>query len=315
MTEISLTQSEVAFPSCGEILRGWLLAPARASAPLPGIVMAPGMSGVKEGALLRYGRVFAEAGFCVLGYDNINFGASGGTPRQEADALLQRRGYRDAITYMTLREDVDRSRIGIWGTSMSGSHVLEVAAQDRRVKCVVAQVFGVDGFESSLRRRSLAQRRELQARYDADREARFRGEPPAMLPAVSADPGEPCAMPGPEAYAHFMAEAAHAPAWQNVLTLRSAELSSLVVTTGFLTRISPTPLLMIVALEDEHNPADLAIKAYHQALEPKKLLLLGGGHFTPYREHFDVTSTAAADWFTHHLLAKDPYALSAEVAG
>ena len=40
----------------------------------------------------------------------INFGESDGQPRQEADPMLQRRGYRDAITYLALRNDIDASR-------------------------------------------------------------------------------------------------------------------------------------------------------------------------------------------------------------
>ena len=57
---------------------------------------------------MKYAEYFASGGFAVLAYDNINFGASGGEPRQEVDAVLQRRGYRDAITYVALRPEVDR---------------------------------------------------------------------------------------------------------------------------------------------------------------------------------------------------------------
>ncbi|MCR3866463.1 alpha/beta hydrolase, partial [Pseudomonas aeruginosa] len=66
-------------------------------------------------------------------------------------------------------------------------------------------------------------------------------------------------------------------------------------------RISPTPLLMIVADRDLLTPTDLCLKAYRRALPPKRLLMLAGGHFTPYIEHFDATSQAAADWFVRHL--------------
>ncbi len=66
-------------------------------------------------------------------------------------------------------------------------------------------------------------------------------------------------------------------------------------------RISPTPLLMIVADRDLLTPTDLCLEAYQRALPPKRLLMLAGGHFTPYIEHFDATSQAAADWFVRHL--------------
>jgi len=42
--------------------------------------MAPGMSGVKEGSIMKFAEFFASGGFAVLAYDNINFGSSGGEP-------------------------------------------------------------------------------------------------------------------------------------------------------------------------------------------------------------------------------------------
>ncbi|WP_256966562.1 alpha/beta hydrolase, partial [Pseudomonas aeruginosa] len=121
----------VEFCSEGVALRGWLYLP-EARAERPAIVMTHGFSGVKEQYLDRYAEVFAAAGFVVLLYDHPNFGDSDGEPRQEIDPVMQRRGYRDAITWLGAQARVDASRIGIWGTSYSGGHVLEVAALDRR---------------------------------------------------------------------------------------------------------------------------------------------------------------------------------------
>ena len=38
------------------------------------------------------------------------------------------------------------------------------------------------------------------------------------------------------------------------------------------------------------------------SLEPKKLLLLPGGHYAAYTDHFGLTSAAARDWFVEHLI-------------
>lgn len=114
----------VEFRSEGVALRGWLYLP-EARAERPAIVMTHGFSGVKEQYLDRYAEVFAAAGFVVLLYDHPNFGDSDGEPRQEIDPVMQRRGYRDAITWLGAQARVDASRIGIWGTSYSGGHVLE----------------------------------------------------------------------------------------------------------------------------------------------------------------------------------------------
>ena len=65
-------------------------------------------------------------------FDNRNFGASGGEPRQEIDPRKQVRDYRDAITFAETLPETDVDRIGIWGSSYSGGHVLVVGAIDRR---------------------------------------------------------------------------------------------------------------------------------------------------------------------------------------
>jgi len=43
-------------------------------------------------------------------------------------------------------------------------------------------------------------------------------------------------------------------------------------------------------------------------LPPKELVMLPGGHFTPYYEEFERTSTAARDWFAVHLGLSDAIA-------
>ncbi len=290
------------FASCGVQLHGILLLPVGVTGPLPAIAMAPGLSGVKEGSIMKYAEFFARGGFVVLAFDNINFGGSGGEPRQEADPLLQRRGYRDAITALSLRPEVNRERIGIWGTSYAGGHVLEVAAHDRRVKCVVSQIPAINGFEALRRAFRPAARQEMLREHDADRVGRFLGQPPRVIKAVSDNPAEPCAMPGLVAFDYFMEQARVAPSWRNELTLWSLDLFWGLDNASFTPRISPTPLLMIVALADELVPSDLALAAYGQALEPKKLVLLPGNHFSPYVEQFALTGGEARDWFTRHLV-------------
>ncbi|MDX3944729.1 alpha/beta hydrolase [Pseudomonas aeruginosa] len=171
----------------------------------------------------------------------------------------------------------------------------------RRVKCVVAQVPTVSGHASALRRTRAEQLPALLASFDADRQRRFEGLPPALLPAVAASPDEPCAMAGADAHRFFTDSAALAPNWCNRVTLRSAELARENEPGIHIGRISPTPLLMIVADRDLLTPTDLCLEAYQRALPPKRLLMLAGGHFTPYIEHFDATSQAAADWFVRHL--------------
>ena len=307
--DFEIERATVEFSSRGAILRGILLAPKGKTDAVPAIVMAPGMSGVKEGSIMKYAEYFASGGFAVLAYDNINFGESGGEPRQEVDPALQRRGYRDAITYVSSRREIDKTRIGIFGTSYSGGHVLEVAAHDRRVKCVVSQIPAISGFKAFQRLPRTVQAAVLKAQDD-DREQRFLGKPPKTLKAVSDDPTELCAMAGPAAYDYFMEQQRIAPNWKNELTLRSMDLYRSVENSMFTPWISPTALLMIVALDDDLAWPDLALDAYNQAKEPKKLVLLPGNHFSPYEEEFSLTGNEARDWFTRHLVVRGSVALN-----
>jgi fermentation-respiration switch protein FrsA (DUF1100 family) len=60
-------------------------------------------------------------------------------------------------------------------------------------------------------------------------------------------------------------------------------------------------LLLVVAREDRATPTDLALAAFERALEPKKLVLLPGGHYDLYLAQREAAVAAATDWFSTHL--------------
>jgi uncharacterized protein len=57
----------------------------------------------------------------ALVFDNRNFGASDGEPRQEIDPWAQVRDYRHAITWAQTRPEVDAEQVGVWGSRCSWS--------------------------------------------------------------------------------------------------------------------------------------------------------------------------------------------------
>src|SRR5487761_969670 len=295
-------RKDIEFNAEGVTLRGWLYTPARAGAKVPAVVMAHGFSAVKEMYLDRFAEGFAAAGLNALVFDNRNFGASDGEPRQEIDPWAQVRDYRHAITYASTLPETDPERIGIWGSSYSGGHVLVVAAIDRRVKAVVSQVPLISGhanLRALVRADFIAGFREM---FEADRLARFQGKPPVMVPVVDKDPLAPSALPTPDSWQWFTETGkSRAPAWRNEVTLRTVEMLGEYEPVSYLPYISPTPLLMLVAVGDHLVPSELAIAAYDKAHEPKRLVILPGGHFDAYVKGFDAASGAARDWFTRHL--------------
>lgn len=295
----------IAFNAEGTTLRGWLYTPDSGTGPFPTIVMAHGFSAVKEMYLDSYAEVFASAGLAALVFDNRNFGASDGEPRLEIDPWTQVRDYRHAITYARTRSEVDRDRIGVWGSSYSGGHALTLGAIDRRIKCVVSQAPLCSGYRNILRLVRADFIAQVRAQCDQDREARFNGQPPTMLPVVSADPAEQSVLPPAEAYQWFTETARlRAPAWRNEVTLRTVEMLMEYEPGSYIERISPTPLLMMIARQDQLTVADEAFAAFNQAREPKKLVILPGGHFDAYvGPGFKMASGAACDWFVEHLLS------------
>lgn len=303
-------RENIEFDAEGVTLRGWFYKPDDATGEVPCIVMAHGFSAVKEQFLDDYADVFCAAGLACVVYDNRGFGASDAAlskPRLEIDPWEQVRDYQHAITYAQNRDDVDSSRVGVWGSSYSGGHAYMVGAIDRRVKAVCGQVPLVSGrrlFETLVRVDYWGPMWDMLA---ADRQARARGDEPVMLPVVDKDPAAQSALPTADSYEFFMSTRDRAPAWENQVTLRTMELAQGYEPGRFLPLISPTPLLMVVAPNDRLVAGEMACEAYETAVHPKKLVLVPGGHFDAYQgEGFEISSSAARDWFVEHLLAGAP---------
>jgi hypothetical protein len=142
--------------------------------------------------------------------------------------------------------DVDPDRIGVWGSSYSGGHVIVLAAIDRRIKAAVGQLPLISGFRNvqALVRSDFLP--GLRAALDADREARFAGKEPGMIPAVAADPLGPCVMPTPDSWEWFSKTGeTRAPSWRNEVTLRSVEMLMEYEPGAYIERVAPTPLCLV----------------------------------------------------------------------
>ncbi|KAH0172684.1 Esterase/lipase, partial [Aureobasidium melanogenum] len=247
--------------------------------------MAHGFSALKEMDLNTFAEHFvAHLPISCLVYDNRGFGDSDtkeGQPRHEIIPAQQTSDYSDAITYAQSREEVNKDKIGIWGSSYSGGHVLWVGAIDRRVKAVMSQAPLVDGwanFHRLIRPDFVA---GLNAMFQDDRHSRAAGKPAAVIPVVDADPTKQSALPTPDSFRFFTAWAGKSN-WKNEVTAKSIEAFREYLPSTHIQHISPTPLLMTVADNDVLTPTDLALEAYSRALEPKRLHLLPGGHFEAY---------------------------------
>jgi fermentation-respiration switch protein FrsA (DUF1100 family) len=295
-----IERKDVEFEADGAVtLRGWLFLPD-GPGPHPAITMAHGYAGVKEHGLEPFARAFAEDGFVVLVHDHRTFGASDGEPRQDVDPWQQIADWRRAISYLESRPEVDADRIGLWGSSYAGGHAIVLGATDRRLRTVVSQVPTISGYEQGLRRVAPDAVAALEESFAQDERARFRGEAPHTVAVVSSDPAMPASYRSQEAIDFYLQPTPDG-VWENKVTVRSTRAARMYEPGIWITRVSPTPLLMVVALGDAVTVTDLALAAYERALEPKRLQLIPGGHFDPYTSQFDQASGAARAWFREHL--------------
>ncbi|WP_438005306.1 alpha/beta fold hydrolase [Sorangium sp. So ce321] len=136
------TVETVEFPaSDGTRLEGWLFLPRAPRAPL--VVMAPGLTGTKDGHLEPFAWRFVRRGMAVLLFDYRCFGGSDGEPRHWADPARHREDYESALRFargpLASHGRVDAGRIALWGSSFSGGTALVTAARDAGIRAVVAQ--------------------------------------------------------------------------------------------------------------------------------------------------------------------------------
>lgn len=269
---------------------------------LAAIAMAHGLTGVKEMTLPAFAQRFAAAGIATLLFDYRYWGGSEGTPRGRVHPAAQIEDYRNALTWLGLRPEVDANRLGVWGTSLSGGHVLHLGAFDPRVKAVVSQVPAVDLYRMQQRLATPQQFAGTTSVIAANRVGEYVSGKTAAMKIVSPD-AEPCLMPGPEAYADMMRAVGGASSWRNEITVDSIEKMFEHRPALSIELISPKPLLMMVATRDQLTPPDLALEAYERAREPKSLHLFDGVHDDIYRNPaiFEDAATRAAEWFRRHL--------------
>ncbi len=153
-------QRATSFYSEGSKIAADLYLPDGGAQQRPGVVLAHGFSGVKELLLPPYGKRLSEAGFVTLAFDYRGFGGSEGE-RGRLVPLEQMADIRNAITFLQSLPEVSPDAIGLWGTSFGGANSLRVAAIDRRVKALVAQLTFASGARMVTGKMSPEERQKL----------------------------------------------------------------------------------------------------------------------------------------------------------
>ncbi|BBX75411.1 alpha/beta fold hydrolase [Mycobacterium shinjukuense] len=197
-------REDVWFTSGDDRISAWLYRPAGgpASDAAPLLVMAHGLGAVRTMRLDAYAERFCAAGYACLVFDYRNFGDSQGRPRQLLDIGMQLADWAAAVAYTRTLAGVDHDRIGLWGTSFGGGHVIATAARLPGIAAAVAQCPFTDGI-ASVRAINPVTVARITMRAARDLVGAWAGRPPVMIPTAG-NPGEVALMTAPDAYPGYL---------------------------------------------------------------------------------------------------------------
>ncbi len=147
--EPSYRRLDTEFISRGECCAAWLYLPEGVIRP-PVVVMAHGLGGDRRFRLDAFARRFAERGLACFVFDYRGFWESAGEPRNLISPRRHLEDWQAALDHVKSLDSIDPGKIGLWGTSFSGGHVLVTAARRGDVRAIVMQVPFVDGLSSGL---------------------------------------------------------------------------------------------------------------------------------------------------------------------
>lgn len=256
----------------------------------PAIVLTHGWGGLRDHLNQAYAPRFVEAGFVVLTFDYRGWSDSdsrlviiGDQPnpdgngeimvraraiREVVDPVDQVRDILSALDFLSGEPGVDHDRIGLWGTSYSGGHVITVGARDKRVKAIVSQV-SYQGVSPISDGGALARKRAIE-------KARGDGDPIPqgidMLPNLRGTPD----------FAKMMG---HSP-------LEQAPL------------IRVPTLVIDVESEELFDRTKNGLAVYEIIAEnvTAEYKLYPGRHYDIYRQHQPAAAALALEWFQTHLM-------------
>jgi dipeptidyl aminopeptidase/acylaminoacyl peptidase len=283
----------------GDVYRRKGLKPAD---KVPGIVFVHGTGGVKKTPFsIQLATAFAQRGYIFLNFDYRGWGESESRllmlenmpdPDEKGELTVKARAVRwqmdfqdqttdvrNAIAYLAGEPNVDRERIGIFGTSYGGSLVTWTAAHDPRVKCAAMQVPGLGGIRGVP---------YSQYAYGMmTKQARGETEP---VPYEHGAPGGKMA-----SYAHMRYNTAKDIAYDVFQAAQHVKIPMLIIDAGNeeLMDIKQNGGRVAEILKANGTPV-----SYH--------VILGIGHYGVYGEKFSEALKMELDWFGERLKPADP---------
>lgn len=289
----------VSFYSEGQRIGAILRSPdAPVAGQMPAIVQGPGWMGLKDAKLYeRYHEALTAAGYLVLIFDYRGFGDSDGE-RNLIDPMAQVQDWRNAITYLQTRADVDPSRIGAFGSGgTGGGNAVYVAGIDERVRCTVCQVGVADGEDWLHRMRREHEWVAFLQRLEDDRLRRVLHGAGELV-----NPREEIMVATPERQASAVKKDVDSRVPTQV-QLRSADAILAYKPIDVVARISPRALMLIAVDPDAVTPFDHSVKLFQQAGAPKRLVVQRNtSHYRAYDDYHAVVTPMIVEWFDRYMV-------------
>lgn len=265
------------FDSDGTRCRGRLFLPENSERP-PVVVMGHGLGAQQDFRLPAFAGRFVARGLAVFTFDYRHWGESDGQPRQLLLPKKQKQDWHAALAYVRSLEQVDGSRLAIWGSSFGGAHVIQVAADDRGISAVVAQVLAADT-ASAVRSFGFGYVFRTVGLGLVDALRNVLGFTPRYLPLVGR-PGETAVMNTPECWDGYLGLVPEGSNWRNAVTARSVLHLASYRATAVAAKVTSPTLLMgarqdsLVAIED--------IRKLAAKMPDAQLREYDCDHFQPY---------------------------------
>jgi hypothetical protein len=286
----------VTFASDGLTIAGDLRvpdgSPFEVGGKLPALTLTGPLSGVKDQVVGTYAEALAAQGFVTLAFDHRNFGDSEGEPRQHEDSAGKLADLRDAVGYVSSRDEVDPDRVGIVGVCLGGGYAVRAAAFDPRVRAV-AGVGGAYNSPHRLRENLGPNRlRELLAGAVENLERERQGGEIAYLPAVS--PDGPALMFGAEPYAYYGTERSRSAVWENRMTVDSRWQLLTLDAISAAELLDHTPFLVVHGKVDGYCTPEAAQAVFDRATGPKEIEWLDSENHIDIYDHPELVEPAVA---------------------
>ena len=294
---VTMMEKASTFISRGTPCVGTLYLPEGERPPV--VVMAHGFVAERVFRLPAYAERFVARGFAVFLFDYRNFGDSAGQPRNLVSPRRHIQDWGAAIEHVRGMREVDGGRMGLWGTSFSGGHVMVTAAKFQPVRAVVSQVPFVDGLAVAIHfKPGFVLQATYHALRDAFRMVTFRS--PHNVPVI-ARPDSFGLMNTPDAFDGAMALVPEGMTWKNFAPARISLTLPLYRPTMYAARID-CPVLVIGADKDTLVPQSSVRRAVAK-MKDAEMVSRQVGHFDVYvGEEFEQVVELQAEFLARNIL-------------